>query len=265
MEPTRTLIVDDEPLARRRLRTLLRDRSEIVIVAECRNGREAVDAIVSERPDLVFLDIQMPDLDGFGVLEAVGPSQMPDVVFVTAYDEYALDAFAVAALDYLLKPFEDERFELALERALTRIRQRRSEELCERLSCLVEGRRVHLGAQAAPETRPVRRFVVRKNGRVYFVPVREVDWIEADGAYVRLHTGARSHLVRDSIKRLETVLDPERFVRIHRSAMVHVDRIAELHPMFHGEYEVVLESGAKLKVSRGYRERVHDLLDFPPT
>ncbi len=258
MEPIRTLVVDDEPLARRRLRRLLENRADVEPVGECENGLEAVEALTTKRPDLVFLDIQMPDLDGFGVVEKVGSEQMPVVVFVTAYEEYALAAFSVSALDYLLKPFEDQRFDVALERAVRQVRERRSAELCERLACLVEGRRVDPEV-ATPEARPLARFTIRKGGRVFFLPVADVDWIEAAGSYVRLHTGERSHLLRDSIKRLETVLDSEVFARIHRSTMVRMDRIQELRPLFHGEYEVRLVDGTKLKLSRSHRDKLDGL------
>jgi two-component system LytT family response regulator len=260
MEVARTLIVDDEPLARRRIRGLLDGRDTIETVGECGDGVSAVEELRDKKPDLLFLDIQMPDLDGFGVIEEVGPENMPVVVFVTAFEEYALEAFSVSALDYLLKPFEDERFNLALERALLQLRQRRSGELCERLACLVDGRRAEVEKPAPEPEPPLRRLAIHKKGRIFFVPVADVDWVEAAGSYVRIHAGSRSHLVRDSIKRLEGVLDGADFVRIHRSTMVRADRIQELRPLFHGEYEVRLSTGAKLKLSRGYRERLKDLL-----
>ncbi|MEM7355832.1 MAG: LytTR family DNA-binding domain-containing protein [Acidobacteriota bacterium] len=251
----RVLLVDDEPPARRRLRRLLEARDDIELVGESGDGRSAVDAIHQLRPDLVFLDIQMPDLDGFGVLEAIGPENMPAVVFVTAYDEYALDAFDLNVLDYLLKPYTDERFGQALQRALRDLRRQRSEEVCERLACLLAAR----GPQPEPDTPasgPLRRIAVHHGERIVFVPVAEIDWIEAEGAYVRLHRGPQTHLVRDSLKRLETQLDPEHFVRIHRSTIVRIDRVIEMTPLFHGEYELTLSTGAKLKLSRSYRDRL---------
>ncbi|MDX1503394.1 MAG: LytTR family DNA-binding domain-containing protein [Thermoanaerobaculia bacterium] len=262
----RVLVADDEPPARRRLLELLRCRSEVAApVAEAADGRQAVERIAAGRPDLVFLDIQMPELDGFEVIEKVGPERMPAVVFVTAYDEYALDAFEVAAVDYLLKPFEDERFETAFRRSVESLRQRRSQEIWERLACLVDGRRLTREATPRDEpARPLERLPVERRGRTFLIPVRDVEWIAAEGAYVRLHTpggrGPRSHLVRDSLKRLETVLDPERFVRVHRSAMVQAPRVRELRPLFHGELELVLESGATVKLSRSYRDRIDRLL-----
>lgn len=260
-EPVSVLVVDDEPLARKRLRSLLKDRDDIEVVGECRNGKEAVASIASLAPDLVFLDIQMPELDGFGVLEAVGAEHMPEVVFVTAYDTYALDAFDVAALDFLLKPFEDARFEATLARALDRLRQRQAAELGERLACLVDGKRLQRGESETEGTRTVRRLPVEKRGRIVFVPVDDIHWIEAEGVYVRLHTAGTSHLVRDSLKRLETVLDPQRFVRIHRSTLVDIERIIELRPLFRGEYQVVLEGGQELKLSRSYRDRLDRIME----
>ncbi|MEM1206211.1 MAG: LytTR family DNA-binding domain-containing protein [Acidobacteriota bacterium] len=259
--PARALVVDDEPLARQRLRSLLAGRDEVEWVGECRDGREAVRVLGELEPDLVFLDIQMPELDGFGVIEAVGIECMPEVVFVTAYDKYALDAFAAAALDFLLKPFEDERFEATLARALDRLRERRAAELGERLACLVDSRRLAHGGELPEAPRPLKRLAVERRGRIYFVPVTDIHWIEAEGAYVRLHTAEASHLVRDSLKRLEGALDPNRFVRIHRSTLVDIERVAELRPLFHGEYQVVLDSGAELKLSRSYRDRLPRLLE----
>lgn len=255
--PYRVLLVDDEPPARRHLRRLLHGRAEIEIVGEHGDGQGAVEGILEQRPDLVFLDIQMPELDGFQVIETVGPECMPEVVFVTAYDEYALEAFTVNALDYLLKPFEDERFAQTLVRALERLRQLRSDELCERLSCLVDGR--NLANREPPEPHePVRRLVVEKNGRLFLLPVTEILWIEAEGPYVRLHTRGGGHLIRDSLKRLEEVLAG--FVRIHRSTLVSSFRVVELRPLFRGEYEVVLVDGTGLKLSRSYRDRLPQLL-----
>ena len=259
MEPLETLVVDDEPLARRRLVNLIAARDAVELAGEYANGLEAVAAIEREPPDLVFLDVQMPDLDGFGVVERIGPERMPAVIFVTAFEEYALDAFSVSAVDYLLKPFDDERFDAALERVVRQVRERRSAELCERLACLVAGRSP-LPAEGARPTRPLRRFAVHKRGRTFLVPVGDVDWIEAAGSYVRLHAGERVLLMRESIRRLEELLDPAEFVRIHRSTMVRADRVVELRPLFHGEQEVRLADGTRLKLSRSYRERLQDLV-----
>ncbi|MEO1367737.1 MAG: LytTR family DNA-binding domain-containing protein [Acidobacteriota bacterium] len=257
----RTILVDDEKLAIQGLQLRLEPFEDVEIIDTCSNGREAIRKIKTEKPDLVFLDIQMPKLDGFGVLEEVGLERMPEVVFVTAYDTYALDAFAVSALDFLLKPFADERFEATLDRALDRLEERRAAELGERLSCLIDGRRLALGHPVAEAPKPLRRLSIEKRGRIYFVPVADIHWIESDGPYVRLHTADGHHLKRDSLKRLEKALDPEIFVRIHRSTMVHVDRVAELQPLFHGEYRVTLTDGAELKLSRSYRDRLPLLLE----
>lgn len=267
----RVLIVDDEPPARRRLRRLLANRDDVELVGESTHGREAVAAITELVPDVVFLDVRMPDLDGIGVLEEIGPERMPVVVFVTAFDEYALDAFELAALDYLLKPYTDERFELALERSLERLREQRSEALCERLTCLIDSHHHRSTerpasaasspvASAAPPSAPwARRIAVQKHERTFFVPVAEIDWIEAEGAYVRLHVVGRSHLIRDSLKNLERRLDPERFLRVHRSSIVRVDRVVEMAPLFHGEYQLVLKGGERLKLSRSYRHQLERL------
>lgn len=254
----RVLIVDDEPLARRGIRARLAPARDVEVVGECAGGREAVRAIRELAPDLVFLDVQMPGVDGFGVIGAVGTAEMPVVVFVTAYDQHAIRAFEAQALDYLLKPIDDERFERALERARRRIGERREGALGRRLAAvLAEAGAAEPAAvtseRAAP---PVDRFLVKKGGRVILVPAEEVDWIEAASDYVRLHVGHESHLLRETMSRMEEQLDPRRFVRIHRSTIVNVERIRELHPHFNREYVVVLRDGTELKLSRGYRDRV---------
>jgi len=263
---TRVLVVDDEPPARRRLRRLLEHRADVEWVGEATNGRTAVETIGAHAIDLVFLDIQMPDLDGFGVLAEIGVEHMPGVVFVTAFDHYAIEAFDFNALDYLLKPFTDERFETAFLRARERLRQKQSDEVCERLACLLEARnpdalypRQRNQSEADPaddSPATLRRFAVHHGERIFFVPVAEIDWIEAEGAYVRLHRGKQTHLVRDSLKNLEKRLDRTRFLRVHRSTMVQLDRIVEMAPLFHGEYELVLRDGTKLKLSRSFRDRL---------
>jgi two-component system LytT family response regulator len=244
----RALIVDDEPLARERLRTLLGADGGFELVGECTNGLEAVERIEQLRPDLVFLDVQMPEMDGFEVLEAL-ESGIPALIFVTAFDQHALRAFEVHALDYLLKPFDQERFDRALARARTELERRRAPAL-DRILAL-------LGDRAARGT--CERLVIRESGRVFFLPLADVDWIEAAENYVRLHVGTTSHLMRDTMKRMETRLDPARFVRVHRSAIVNVDRIQEMRPTFHGEYLVRLRSGAELTTSRGYSARLQAL------
>jgi two-component system LytT family response regulator len=244
------LIVDDEPLARKRIRRLLQGEREIEILGECANGREAVAAIQRQAPDILFLDVQMPELDGFGVLEAVGAETIPAVVFVTAYDQYALRAFEVHALDYLLKPFDQERFQVALQQARRQLQRQSTGELSQRLSALL----AHLGSGR------VDRLLVKAEGRVFFIKVDEIDWIEAAGNYVRVHVGNESHLLRETMHAMEAKLDPNQFLRMHRSTIVNVDRIKELQPWFNGEYVVILRDGTQLRLSRGYRERFDQYL-----
>ncbi|MCI0695278.1 LytTR family DNA-binding domain-containing protein [candidate division KSB1 bacterium] len=248
----RTLIVDDEPLARERIRTLLADELDLEIIGECANGHEAVGAIQRDKPDLLFLDVQMPELDGFGVLQRLGAEKLPAVIFVTAYDQYALRAFEVHALDYLLKPFDRERFQKALQRARLQIQQAKDGDLNQRLLALLEN--------LQPERKWLERLVVKSGGRVFFLKAEEIDWIEAAGNYVRLHAGRESHLLRETIKNLETQLDPKKFLRLNRSTIVRIDRIKELQPWFNGEYAIILQDGSRLTSSRGYREKLDALL-----
>jgi two-component system LytT family response regulator len=207
--------------------------------------------IRAARPDLVFLDVQMPVLDGFGVLEAVGVEQMPAVIFVTAYDRYALRAFEYNALDYLLKPFDRERFRKALERARAHLGRSPTREDTQQLQGAVE--------EFRGENKSLQRLVVKSAGRVFFLRAEEIDWIEAAGNYLRLHVGKDTHLLRDTMSSLETRLDPRRFLRIHRSTMVNIERIQELQPLFHGDYVVILHDGTQLNLSRGYRHRLHEV------
>lgn len=257
MEPMRVLIADDEPPARSRLRHLLTRHEDIEIVGESATGSQTVAAIRCRAPDLVFLDVQMPDLDGFGVVREIGPESMPTVIFVTAFDHYALRAFEACALDYLLKPFDDDRFSQALQRAREAVRRARLDGLCGKLQALLGAT-----AQASPEPEEdaADRLVIRSAGRVLFVETRDVDWIEAAGSYVRLHVGARSHLLRQTLNRLETELDQDRFLRIHRSTMVNRTRVRELRPRSHGESVVILQDGTELKLSRSYRDRLDRLI-----
>ncbi len=248
----RTLIVDDEPLAREKLAELLAAEPEIEIIGECGDGLQAVAAIQSLRPDLVLLDVQMPELDGFGVLEAAGERQLPVVIFVTAYDQYALRAFEAHALDYLLKPFDRERLRKSLERARRQIERERAGEINQQLVSLLSDLK---GRQQTLE-----RLVIKAGGRVFFLRVEEIDWIEAAANYVKLHAGREAHLLRETMSGLEAKLDPAKFIRIHRSVIVNVERIRELQPLFHGEYAVTLLDGTQLTLSRGYREKFQQLL-----
>ena len=251
----RTLIVDDEPLARQRLRRLLEADPEIAVLGECGDGQQAVADLRELRPDLVFLDVQMPGLDGFGVLQVLGRDAPPAVVFVTAHDRYALKAFEVHALDYLLKPFDKGRFSAALERAKEQLRQGTSAALNERLQELLRNAPGH---HHGPE-----RLMVKSGGRIYFVRVGEIDWVEAAGNYVRLHAGKEEHLLRESLTALERKLDPARFVRVHRSALVNLERIRELQPAFHGDYVIILQDGTELPLSRGCRAGLEEALGHP--
>ena len=255
MPSIRTLIVDDEPLARERLRTLLARDAEIEVVGECANGEEAVGAIRREKPDLLFLDVQMPGLDGFEVLEAVPRDAMPVVVFVTAHDRHALRAFDVHAVGYLLKPFDEDRFRRAVDRAKGIVGAGRARDVDGRLLALLEG----LGA----ERRHLKRLVLQAPDRIFFLRVDEIDWIESAGNYVRLHVGPDAHLHRETMQALESRLDPEAFLRIHRSTIVNLDRVRDLKPLFHGGYVVTLKDGTELSSSRHYSERLRAL--FGPT
>lgn len=250
--PIRTLIVDDEPLARRRIRTLLERESDVQIVGECASGTEALDAIAEQSPDLVFLDIQMPGIDGLGVVAEIEPDEMPIIVFVTAYDQYAVKAFEAHALDYLLKPFEDERFAGVLERVRQRVDKRDPHALIdERIAALLE--------ELKPRTFP-ERIVIRKGTQYVFQPVLEIDWVGADGNYARIHVGAASSVLRKTMAAMESTLDPARFVRIHRSTIVNIERIRAIESLFSGEYVVILKDGTKLPTSRSYRDAVQALL-----
>src|ERR1700730_5660657 len=224
----RTMIVDDEPLACERIRMLLDGEPELEIVSECRNGNDALRAIEKLNPALVFLDVQMPELTGFEVLDRLDPARMPVIIFVTAYDQYALKAFEVCALDYLLKPFDRERFERALVRARAELDRRKSgqvnEQVLKLLSELQQGKK-HL-----------EKLIIRQGGRVLFLRTDEIDWIEAAGNYVRLHAGKEEYLYRETMQKLEAQLNPDRFARIHRSTIVNIERIKEMQPWFRGDY-----------------------------
>jgi two-component system LytT family response regulator len=259
------LVADDEPLARRRLLRLLRAESGVEVVAECKGGRSAVEQILARQPDLVFLDIQMPDLDGFGVIAEVGPDRMPSIVFVTAFDQYALRAFEVHALDYLLKPFEADRFHNALVRARAHLSPSRDvaypgeDRLRRLLSEVLGGGATGGGARdaesATRSTSPFfERVAVKTDGATRILQIADVDWFETDGNYVRVHVGKNTYLIRTTANRLQEELDPRRFARIHRRFLVNVDRVVGLEPWFGGDAIVLLRDGSKLRLSRNYRE-----------
>ena len=251
--PIRALIVEDEPLARERLKMFLADERDVLVVGECADGRAAVSAIRSLRPDLVFLDIQLPELDGFGVVEEVGAGEMPAVIFVTAYDQHAIRAFDVRALDYLLKPYKRERLRGAVERARAQIRRGESVKLREQLLSLLES--VRQGPQH------VERLMIKSAGRVYFIRADEIDWVEAEGNYVRIHAGKETHFLRETLGGMEAKLDPKKFVRIHRSAIANVGSIKELRPLFSGDYVVILRDGERLTLTRSHKEKLLSLFE----
>lgn len=280
MPEIRVLIVDDEPVARAGLRKMLDPDEDIIVVGEAGTGLAAIDAILAHEPDLLFLDIQMPEMNGFDVLAAIGPDTVPAVVFVTAYDQFAVRAFEVEALDYLLKPFDDERFANVLGRAKQHLARAREHDLADRLESLLSawesrqesgGRVSRDGAinvlatesgirPPAPRSRWITRIIVRGSGRVFFQPVEEIDWIEAADYYARLHAGAKTHLVRETLTALENQLDPARFLRVHRSPIVNVSRVSALRPDWRNRHEILLHDGTVVPLSRGRKKAVERLL-----
>ncbi|MGH7448753.1 MAG: LytR/AlgR family response regulator transcription factor [Longimicrobiales bacterium] len=248
----RAIIVDDEPLAREGVRLHLEEESDVEVVGEAGTGEAALELIESMHPDLLFLDVQMPGLDGFAVLDAIGPTHMPVTIFTTAYDEFALRAFDAHAIDYVLKPYDAQRFHKAVERARTQLNGRRKAQMDDRLESLLD--------ELRSRTQYLDRIVVRSGGRIVILRVAEIDWIEAASNYVRLHAGGREYLLRETMTALEGKLDPADFVRIHRSTIVRVEKIRELEPLFQGDYIVILDDNTRLTSSRGYRERLQDLL-----
>jgi two-component system LytT family response regulator len=238
----RALIVDDEPLARQSIRRFLKHHPDVHVLEECGDGQSAVAAILSNRPDLVFLDVQMPELDGFAVVSQVGVENMPATIFVTAYDQYALRAFDANALDYLLKPFGKTRFERALARAQERLAGNADREMMQRLLRTIES--------IVGQRQYIDRLPVTENGRIVFVRTKDIQWIESAGNYARLHVASRSHDIRETLTSLEGKLNPQTFVRIHRSTIVNLHYVKEVHPWFHGYHLVLLESGQELRMSR---------------
>ena len=261
----RAIIVDDEPLARRGIRARLERAGGFTVLAECGSGREAIAAIREHGPSVVFLDVQMPGIDGFGVIREIGADRMPVVIFVTAHDTHALRAFEAHALDYLLKPIDDDRFAMAVDRARRRVTERDESAVARRLVALMQ--EVGAAADAVHGAHPVggdggasapapSRIVIRDRDRVLLIDVNDIDWVGADGDYVRIHAGGKSHLLRDTMAAMEERLDPATFVRIHRSAIVNVGRIRELRPYSSREYSVILRDGTRLRLSRRYRDRL---------
>jgi two-component system LytT family response regulator len=255
-DPIHVLVADDEAPARQRLMDLLAKDVRVVNVAEAADGEAAVEAIQRQQPDLVFLDVQMPELDGLGVIEAIGATEMPLTVFVTAYDQHAIRAFEANALDYLLKPFSDERFEATMARAKARLDERSIGEFGQRVMKMVAS--VPAGAE-----RRIDRLVVKSGGTTRFVRAVDIDWIEAAGVYVTLHVGGKELLYRAALNDLAERLDPRRFVRVHRSALVNIESILQLEPMSHGEFEAVIKNGSRTRVSRTYRALLEKRLGQP--
>jgi two-component system LytT family response regulator len=251
----RALIVDDEPLARTGVAQLVDPVEDVTVIGEAANGVEAVRQIDEHAPDLVFLDVQMPEMTGLEVVEAIGVEEMPVTIFVTAYDEYALDAFDAHALDYLLKPIDEDRFADALDRARTQIRRAEAEGLSRRLEGLLRD------YDEDDELDPIDRFTVRTRNRIYFVDAADVQWIESEGDYVALHDGEDAHLVRRTMKELEERLDPDRFLRVHRSYIVNTEYVEELRPLDHGTYRLIMAAGTPLKSSRGYSDNVEAFIE----
>jgi two-component system LytT family response regulator len=251
----KVIVVDDEPLAREGLKLLLGRQPQVASFSEARNGREAIALIREQKPDLVFLDVQMPRIDGFAVVHTIGAERMPPVIFVTAHDQYAIRAFEIAALDYLLKPVTEERFGVAFRRALTRLRGGSHEDATRQVLTMLDA--------VAKPPRQLERFAVRSGERTIFVPVDEVDWIEAFQNYVRLHAGPATHLLHVPMNTIETVLDSGRFLRIHRSYIVNLRRIVQLWSIAHGQYVIELKSGQRLQSGRTFGERIRSALTNP--
>ncbi len=258
--PIKTLIIDDEPAARRGIRMLLASDAEVQVVGEAGSVSEAVILIQQEKPELVFLDIQMPGGSGFDVLARLSPESRPVVVFITAFDEYAVKAFEVHALDYLLKPYEDSRFQEALLRAKDSVRSRDGKNPMSQIEALLSALRGVVPQTVVSEDASGGRILVKSSGDIILLKPDELDWVEAEGDYVKFHVAGRSHLMRETMAHLEERLDAKKFVRIHRSIIVNIDRVRKLTPTFSGEYSVILMDGTSLKMSRTYHERLQELL-----
>lgn len=248
MADLRAIVVDDEPLARERLRTFLSNEPGVTVIGECQNGDEALIAVRRDKPDLLFLDVQMPGMNGFEVLQKLNGSAPHAVIFTTAHDQYAVQAFEVHAVDYLLKPFDRERLRLALQRARTRAAATKPDDLQTKLAAMLED--LKAGARQ-PE-----RIPVKSNGKVTFVRIPEIDWIASADNYVELHVGNHSHLIRETMNSIATRLPTEQFVRVSRTSIVNLARVKELQPLFHGEYTITLTTGARVTLSRSYRDQL---------
>ena len=256
LEPIHVLVADDELPARQRLIDLLQRDDQVASVSEAADGETAVEMIQRQKPHLLFLDVQMPELDGLGVIDAIGAAEMPLTVFVTAYDQHAIRAFEASALDYLLKPFSDERFEATMARVKARLDERSMKEFGQRVMKMVSA------APSAPEKR-LDRLVVKAGGTTRFIRVIEIDWIEAAGVYVTLHVAGKELLYRAALNDLAEKLDPRRFVRVHRSALINIESVVQLEPISHGEFEAVLKNGSRTRVSRTYRGQLEKRLGQP--
>ncbi|HEX6879765.1 MAG TPA: response regulator [Terriglobales bacterium] len=252
MSDLRVLIVDDEPLSRRGIRQFLGSEKDVEVVGESPNGIDAVSKISELRPDIVFLDIQMPDLDGFGVIECLDSEKLPLIIFVTAFDEHAIRAFEVHAFDYVLKPFDQKRVLKALQRARTYLDERHDAKVRREMMEMMTEVKKH---------RPLERFVVRENDRIFFVPVAEVTWIEAAGNYACIHLQKKTHILRETMTNLETRLAGQKFVRVRKSAIVNGSRIREVRPLFNGEYELGLTDGTTVTSSRRFRRNIQEFLE----
>ncbi len=250
----KTIIIDDEPLGRERIRSFIDEEPEVEIVDECINGKEAIACILNLKPDLIFLDVQMPEFDGFEVLQEIAPDHLPVIIFVTAYDKYALRAFEVNALDYLLKPFDRERFNIALHRAKEYLNKNSTGNFNDRVIHLLED--IKTKQIESTHSGYLEKLVIKSMGRIYFIRVDEIEWIEAAANYVRLHIGKESHLLRQTMNKLELNLNPKNFSRIHRSTIVNIDHVQEIQPWFNGESKIILQNGTKLISSRGFRNIV---------
>jgi two-component system LytT family response regulator len=253
--PIRALIADDEALARKFIRRLLKEDDDFEVVGECSNGKEAVAMIRKENPDVVFLDVQMPEMDGFGVIESIAIERLPQIIFTTAYEQYAIRAFELHAVDYLLKPFDHARFKDAIKHAKERFRSERPNEGSAQIDALL--------ASIKSKPQYVDRLVIKAGGRITFLNTCEIDWIEADDKYVHLHTSKANPMVRQTLTAMEAQLDPQKFRRVHRSAIVNVERIKELQPLFSGEHSILLDDGTKLTLSRNYKDKLFELLGKP--